>query len=81
VAFWLGFIGIYFLLYGNQRVQDSPKVSFFIGWFAAALVAMLAALVVQAEVLNLRNALGMMIVAITGYGVFWYGISRPIKKF
>ncbi|WP_139214398.1 hypothetical protein [Marinobacter zhejiangensis] len=80
IAFWLGFVGIYFILYGRHEVKACPKLTFCLGWFAMAIVAMMFALVFQADVLELRNAWGLAIVAITGYGVFGYGLSRPLKK-
>ena len=80
LIFWLGFVAIFFVVYGREPVDKSPGVLFFVKWFIFSVLAMLAALVVQAEVLNLRDAWGMLIVVLTGYGVFWYGISLPLKK-
>jgi len=80
LVFWLGFIGIFFLVYRNEPVRKSPQISFFIKWFILAVAAMLAALFVQADIFNMRNGLGMFLVGVTGYGVFWYGISLPLKE-
>lgn len=80
LIFGLGFFAIFFIVYGKESVKKIPRVSFFIKWLIFSIVAMFAALVVQAEVLNLRNALGMLMVALTGYGVFWYGISAPLRR-
>jgi hypothetical protein len=68
------------VVYGKQSVSKSPRFLFFAKWFIFSVLAMFGALVLQAEALNLRNGWGMLMIALTGYGVFWYGISMPLKN-
>jgi hypothetical protein len=75
IIYFLGYLAIFFAVWGKRSVKGSPSTEHVVKTFVAAIVIMIGVFFLVGAVLNITGGYLMLISGLSGYIVFWFLIK------